>query len=498
MVRFITAMLCVAAWSANIPAAHYHVSTSGDDGNPGTESEPFRTIQKAADVALDPGDIVTVQAGTYPERVLVKGEGGRGDPIIFEADGEVVFSGEGNVPVGFRPDEWVSGDECASGNNWITLRGFEFRDYPVFRDDIEWDDNVAVCPSNGWSIEHCQFYNFFFAVNIRGHDVTVADCRIERMRSHALVACGGRDIKIVRDTVRECNLGLENVSTSAVNKFLFTDGALVEGLISEDHVGPGWWFDAHNKNFIVRNSVIRNSRGNQYDWEGPGMWIEINQEANGKIHNNLVEGCVGSGICLMESGDIEIYNNHVRDCGNGIELRNMDGDRLPLRDLNFHDNFFESWRGGAVTTSIGNWDPGYWTPGSHNVVFDNNSYCQPDGKPLYRWVGQDKWSIDDVRAMGFEANGDLSCDVPDGLGPQEVISVSIRPESYRQRLGQSAALSVYVAEEAQAIIRYDLRGRVVGANTRVLDHRIASGQYVLRNSFNGRAHLDRPAMIQGR
>ena len=46
----------------------YHVSPSGSDRNPGTEDLPFKTIQRAADLAM-PGDTVVVHAGEYREWV---------------------------------------------------------------------------------------------------------------------------------------------------------------------------------------------------------------------------------------------------------------------------------------------------------------------------------------------------------------------------------------------------------------------------------------------
>jgi hypothetical protein len=54
------------------------------DTNPGTEQQPFKTVQRAADAA-GPGDIVYVMAGTYDERVKVKTGGTEGKPIAFVA-----------------------------------------------------------------------------------------------------------------------------------------------------------------------------------------------------------------------------------------------------------------------------------------------------------------------------------------------------------------------------------------------------------------------------
>src|SRR2546423_15491321 len=45
-------------------AVSYYVAPSGLDTNPGSEAQPWQTIQKAANV-LAPGDTVYVRAGTY-------------------------------------------------------------------------------------------------------------------------------------------------------------------------------------------------------------------------------------------------------------------------------------------------------------------------------------------------------------------------------------------------------------------------------------------------
>ena len=72
-------------------AATYHVSTTGNDANPGTSAAPFRTIQHAADIA-QPGDVIIVHAGVYRERVSPP-RGGTSDAnrIVYEtAPGEKV------------------------------------------------------------------------------------------------------------------------------------------------------------------------------------------------------------------------------------------------------------------------------------------------------------------------------------------------------------------------------------------------------------------------
>ena len=78
--------LAFATTVSNAAAGNtYYVSLSGSDSNPGTQSQPFRTIQHAADVA-QPGNRILVKAGTYYERIALKNSGRAGSPIVIEGE----------------------------------------------------------------------------------------------------------------------------------------------------------------------------------------------------------------------------------------------------------------------------------------------------------------------------------------------------------------------------------------------------------------------------
>ena len=84
----ITLFLLLAATTPALralPAAELHVAITGSDTNPGTQTAPLRTIQRAADLA-QPGDTVTVHAGVYRERVNPP-RGGESDAkrIVYQA-----------------------------------------------------------------------------------------------------------------------------------------------------------------------------------------------------------------------------------------------------------------------------------------------------------------------------------------------------------------------------------------------------------------------------
>ncbi|MBM4165179.1 MAG: DUF1565 domain-containing protein, partial [Lentisphaerae bacterium] len=88
--RLVTAVLIGAVGLAG--ATEYHVSKSGSDSNSGSLSQPFLTIQKAATV-MQPGDVCTVQAGTYREEVIPpRGGISESQRITYRAaEGETVY-----------------------------------------------------------------------------------------------------------------------------------------------------------------------------------------------------------------------------------------------------------------------------------------------------------------------------------------------------------------------------------------------------------------------
>ena len=95
-----------------------HVALSGDDRNPGTEEQPWRTISHAAAQAVA-GDTVLVHGGSYRETVRLRTTGDVKAPLIFRAaPGEKVWiDGAKLLTFGFT----------AAGKHHLTLDGFYFR-----------------------------------------------------------------------------------------------------------------------------------------------------------------------------------------------------------------------------------------------------------------------------------------------------------------------------------------------------------------------------------
>ena len=81
--RIVIAALIVGLLAAPAVAANYYVATNGSYSSPGTLSQPFLTIQQAANV-VQPGDQVFIRGGTYRETVTVSRSGTAGRTIGFQ------------------------------------------------------------------------------------------------------------------------------------------------------------------------------------------------------------------------------------------------------------------------------------------------------------------------------------------------------------------------------------------------------------------------------
>ncbi len=83
--------------------SQYYVSPAGSDSNPGTLEQPFKTVQKAADIMVA-GETCYIMAGTYRETVIPANNGEPGNPIVFRNynDDRVVIVGSDTV-TGWQP-----------------------------------------------------------------------------------------------------------------------------------------------------------------------------------------------------------------------------------------------------------------------------------------------------------------------------------------------------------------------------------------------------------
>lgn len=112
--------------------AEIHVSVQGRDSNDGSAARPLRTINAAARMA-QAGDVVTVHAGTYRERVTPP-RGGESDSR------RITYQAAAGERVEIKGSEVVRGWTAYRGTVWkVTLPNTFFGAYNPYRDLIEGD-----------------------------------------------------------------------------------------------------------------------------------------------------------------------------------------------------------------------------------------------------------------------------------------------------------------------------------------------------------------------
>ena len=152
-------------------ATEYHVAVSGDDALEGSAQAPFRTIQRAAEAA-QPGDTITVHAGTYREWVNPP-RGGESDTrrIVYQAAlGERAIIKGSEAVKGWQPVPDAPGAWC------VTLPSAFFGDYNPFADLLrgDWLHTIHRTPHTG-------------EVYLNGHSFYEKPCRADVLRPFPIV-----------------------------------------------------------------------------------------------------------------------------------------------------------------------------------------------------------------------------------------------------------------------------------------------------------------------
>ncbi len=409
-------LITANAYESETSSGNTHwVSTRGNDTNPGTKELPFKTVQKAANIAKA-GDVVKIMPGTYRESITVMNPGTPQSPLVIESSerwGAVMTGDVSNLV------------KYSDGNTtrYITLRGIWFRDTPL---DVGGPmANATVLAAKGWSIEDCRFTNCGVGVIMNEEngdmdDTSIIRCVFEDMKVNCIWSWGSDSSKMCRHTIKDTILRRSNTLNhdttyhAGALKYLFTDGMTVDGVISYDNNGSGFWLDWDNSNFIVKNSTFFGNHGGMtyknYGnggmcdgwWAGKGFQCEGNP--NGYFYNNTFYSNLSSGLGIMESGfdgGVTVTGCTFVDNYNSIELRALARRGHVLGPSVITQNIFKDWREYNWRTSSME-TIGPITPGEFGTVIDYNVY--DPGTKIYGF-----WKI--IKADSFdELRSRLKCE----------------------------------------------------------------------------------------
>jgi hypothetical protein len=111
------------------PGASFYVATTGNDSNPGTQAQPWRTIQHAA-ATVGPGSTVYVRGGVYNEKVNVTVSGSAsGGYITFQSYPGEQATLDGTGLTAQSPDGFPVGLFQVKDRSYVVVQNFELKSF---------------------------------------------------------------------------------------------------------------------------------------------------------------------------------------------------------------------------------------------------------------------------------------------------------------------------------------------------------------------------------
>jgi Right handed beta helix region/Protein of unknown function (DUF1565) len=273
----------------------YYVATNGNDGNPGTQTQPFRTIQKAANI-VNPGDTVVVRDGTYQTSGI-------------SAMAEIRRSGAPNHWITFRAEhQWKAILDCAGATYWCFNVPTANIGYIRIEDFEMKHAKNAAAKLNASGLHHFVFKGNNFHHNT-GAGALLGNARFYEIDSnyfhdnggpeyvnhdHGLYS-GGTDVMVKN------NLFAHHVHGWAIQT---QKGARAWKIINNTFVFPNPSRDGHIMlwrsavNFLIENNIF-------YQPRGPAI-VQRNANLSGTIvRNNLTTEAqiVGPGVTVTVSNN---------------------------------------------------------------------------------------------------------------------------------------------------------------------------------------------------
>src|SRR5690349_7019560 len=298
--------------TADAAGAAYFVSPSGADTNPGTSAAaPFKTIQKALDLAAA-GSTITLAPGVYRESIVTKTAGTATSPITIKGP-ETDAGGRYKAVLASKG---TGGYVVAISHSNYVLDGFTVDGQPSI-DRSEYPTSLSAARGFKDSVQSRAINTKLVYV---GADVASRDITGTRISNMFLSGAGGECVRfrnraaaslVVNSVIQWCGM-LASGDDSSKYKYHNSEGVYV-GTSPKSTDQPLYADDTSN-GIVVRNSTINTFGGECFD---------VKENAH---HNRI------------EDSDCGFNDEPLSFKGSNIEFR---GDHNLIRRTKVHDS--RSW-----------------------------------------------------------------------------------------------------------------------------------------------------------
>lgn len=401
---------------------YYFVSISGADTNPGTEAQPWRSVQKAFNNAPQ-GSTVFVKGGVYNEKLVLNVSGMASAPITFQnyQHDTVIIDGTGRV-----------GDQIVLIRNkrWVSFIGFELRNNlnQTFGSGIwiqGYGDHIEIRNNRIHDMRAAAGGGDAMGISVYGSDSSapisnliidgnqVFNC--QPGHSESLTLNGNVDtFRVTNNLVHDNdNIGIDMIGGEGTCPADSCDAAR-NGTCAGNTVyrcrsnygggyAAGIYVDGGRNIVVERNSIFQCDIGLEIGCENHAKTASGMTVRENLIYDNDKGGMGFGGYNYPATGKVTNSSFHHNTCFNNDVLGTTQGEVYINYALNCvvrNNIFYSSAQNRLLTTTIGNGGGNildynlWWAPrGNGNATVDYNGTIYSSFSDYVAATGQDQSTI---------------------------------------------------------------------------------------------------------
>jgi len=422
----LTVIVSLLFYTFSVQATTYYVSNNGDNSDDGSQSDPWRTIQHAANKA-QAGDKVIIKPGIYSEYVILKNSGNSNDGYIH-------FIGEDKASVIMQGNPELKSAFESSKSSYIKIEQITIKDYHEegiafyksddFKRNIRlknldilnsgyerglncegcWDHGIRIAKVYDFIIDDCYVYNSW------ANNIYVHECA-----NGAVINCTTNGME--NGTYRDDSDGITIQNSRRIT---------VQNCTANYNYEDGIDIGGHSGSTIKHIRVSNCTTNYNYD---DGLCFSVGNDSDFDGYDITFANCLSVGnrnhglTCYQEPNDVKIVHNTIVNNRWGLKISDENPKNFIIKnniisqntDTNFayddistnvfklsHTNWFgevppDAYRG----SSYQNEDPLL----QQNFELSNNSPCIDFGEALTQTTSSDDGNVVPVERVDYFNDG---------------------------------------------------------------------------------------------
>jgi hypothetical protein len=282
---FVVCLVLAAGGSAF--AATYYVATTGLDTNPGTQAQPWATLQKAVDT-IAAGDTIIVMPGTYVGcRARTSGTAVAPKTLVAQTVGTVLVNAAGPVNRRTSNIEFQNNDGISAVDYWV-IDGFEISNA------IAW--GIDAINANHLTVRNCTAHNNGISSGKTGIFSAYGDYVL--IQNNTSYSNGEHGIYVNNSCDNGVLRGNHIYSNTSLGVHMNGD-ATQKALADSDGIMSNW---------VVEKNVSNNNGSNGFDGDGVNYTIWRNNLAYDNVSKGIHLCCVNGSTNPAYD---KVYNNTI-------------------------------------------------------------------------------------------------------------------------------------------------------------------------------------------